>query len=95
MGKEHSQIRELAKEIRPHFLWDIIKEVAKLLLVPAAYVLLQKVRQATWDWWVFGRVPTHRVLCDEWDAAAFPSLQSAPNLFHHNQPAGPTQASFA
>jgi hypothetical protein len=49
-----NRFEKLATEIRPHFLWDIIKEVAKAMLLPAAYVLVQKVREVAWDWWFFG-----------------------------------------
>jgi len=31
-----------------------MKEAAKAVLLPAAYVLVQKLRQVTWDWWFFG-----------------------------------------
>jgi len=48
---EHvQQLRNIAREIRPNALWDLIKT----LFVPAGYVVLEKARQAAWDWWVFG-----------------------------------------
>lgn len=56
MVEEHSQIREVAKEMRPHFLWDIIKRLAEVLLFPVLYVIWQKMRQVAWDWWAFGGI---------------------------------------
>jgi hypothetical protein len=54
MAEERSRIRLVAREIRPHFLWDVIKKIAEVLLFPAAYVIFQKLAHAAWDWLVFG-----------------------------------------
>src|ERR1039458_671383 len=37
--------------------------------------------------------PTHRVRCDEWDAASVPILQPIPRLFHHKSPVPASQTS--
>jgi hypothetical protein len=53
MAEDHGA-RKLLKELRPHALWEVLKFLMISILMPTLYVLLQKARHLTWDWWVFG-----------------------------------------
>lgn len=51
-------LSEQWKQIRGNLKWEVIKWIAQPIaassLLGALYVLLQKLRNLTWDWWVFG-----------------------------------------
>jgi len=52
-------LSEQWKQVRGHAKWELIKWLVSLLTataISAAYVLLQKLRHLTWDWWAFGGV---------------------------------------
>ena len=53
MAEKEPRARSMLVELRPHILWDGIKLLAPLM-IPAAYVVLQKIRGLGWDWFVFG-----------------------------------------
>ncbi len=53
VAEKESRLRTILIELRSHILWDAIKLLA-VLMIPTAYVVLQKFRRLNWDWFVFG-----------------------------------------
>ncbi len=54
MTEAAAKAKEIVKELRPHAIWHVLFRLLEAFVMPTAYIVLGKIRNVSWDWWVAG-----------------------------------------